>query len=66
MAEIELSVLSRQCLNRRIPDARTLAQETAAWEQKRNGAQTTIRWQFTAADARIKLRRLYPQVKDKI
>jgi len=65
MAESELSVLARQCLSRRLPDTVTLTQEVAAWEQMRNHAQTTIRWQFTAADARIKLRRLYPQVKDK-
>ena len=65
MAEIELSVLARQCLNRRLPDAVMLAQETAAWQETRNRAQTTIRWQFTAADARIKLWRLYPQTKDK-
>ena len=66
MAEIELSVLERQCLRRRIPDAPALEQEAAAWEEKRNRAQTTIRWQFTAADARIKLRRLYPQMECKI
>jgi transposase len=65
MAEIELSVLERQCLNRRIPDAPTLAQEVVAWEEKRNRAQTTIRWQFTTGDARIKLRRLYPQLECK-
>ena len=62
MAETELSVLSRQCLNRRIADAETLAREVAAWKARRDSDQTTIRWQFTAADARIKLRRLYPQI----
>jgi len=62
VAEIELSVLSRQCLNRRIADAAALAREVGAWEQGRNGARATIRWQFTAADARIKLRRLYPEI----
>jgi hypothetical protein len=61
MAEIELSVLARQCLARRIADAGTLAAEVAAWERGRNGARATIRWQFTAADARTKLRRLYPE-----
>ena len=61
MAEIELSVLSRQCLNRRIPDKDTLITEVAAWEKTRNCAKTTINWQFTTADARIKLRRLYPE-----
>lgn len=57
-----VSVLERQCLRRRIPDPVTLVAEVAAWEGKRNGAQATIRWQFTAADARIKLRRLYPEL----
>jgi hypothetical protein len=66
MAEIELSVLERQCLRRRIPDAPTLAQEAAAWEEKRNRAQTVIRWQFTTVDARIKLLRLYPQVEQNV
>ena len=63
MAETELSVLSRQCLNRRIADAETLAREVAAWKVRRDSDQTTIRWQFTTADARIKLRRLYPQTQ---
>jgi len=62
MAEIELSVLSRQCLSRRIGDAETLAREVAAWEQERNMAGASINWQFTTADARIKLRRLYPEL----
>jgi len=62
MAEIELSVLSRQCLARRIGDAETLAREVAAWEQERNMAGARIDWQFTTADARIKLRRLYPKL----
>lgn len=60
IAEIELSVLQLQCLNRRIPDRETLTTETGAWEQSRNDAHTTVRWHFTTADARIKLRRLYP------
>ena len=60
MAEIELSVLSRQCLNRRLPDQETLTQEVAAWEQARNAEQVTIDWQFTANNARVKLKRLYP------
>jgi hypothetical protein len=63
MAEIELSVLSRQCLNRRIADKETLMKEVAAWEQERNSANVTIDWQFTTADARIKLRRLYPEIR---
>lgn len=59
-AECELSVLARQCLARRIPDIETLRQEALAWERERNGQQVRIHWQFTTADARIKLRRLYP------
>lgn len=60
MAEIELSVLQLQCLNRRIPDKEMLASETGAWEHSRNDPHITVRWHFTTADARIKLRRLYP------
>jgi hypothetical protein len=60
MAETELSVLSRQCLDRRIPDRETLVAETAAWMHDRNAEQTTIDWRFTTVDARIKLKRLYP------
>jgi transposase len=62
MAEIELSVLSRQCLNRRIPDKGTLQQETAAWATTRNTKGATVNWRFTTADARIKLKRLYPSL----
>jgi transposase len=60
MVEIELSVLSRQCLEGRIPDAKTLAREMGAWEQKRNEEGATVQWRFTASDAREKLARLYP------
>jgi hypothetical protein len=63
MAETELSVLSRQCLSRRIADAQTLADDVAAWQAARNASVAKIRWQFTTADARVKLRRLYPQLK---
>jgi hypothetical protein len=63
MAEIELSILERQCLDRRIADRETLTQEVAAWQERRNAEQVTIRWQFTTADARVKLRQLYPIVK---
>ena len=63
MAEVELSVLARQCLNRRIGDETTLTHEVAAWECERNAAQVTIDWQFTTADARVKLKRLYPERK---
>jgi DDE superfamily endonuclease len=63
MAEIELSVLSRQCLDRRIGDAETLCNEIQAWKQQRNTASKSIDWQFTTADARIKLKRLYPVIQ---
>ena len=63
VAEIELSVLSRQCLNRRIESMEELRKEVAAWEEARNGKQVEIRWRFTTADARVKLRRLYPVVQ---
>ena len=63
IAEIELSVLHRQCLNRRIEDVSSLEREVLAWQQARNTAQATVDWQFTSADARIKLRRLYPTLK---
>jgi len=62
MAELELSVLARQCLNRRLDDRATMEREVAAWVAARNGAATTIDWQFTTEDARIKLKRLYPVV----
>lgn len=60
MAEIELSVLSRQCLNRRIPDQDALCREVTAWMTRRNTAKATIEWRFTTGDARIKLKKLYP------
>lgn len=60
MAEIELSVLSRQCLDRRIPDKEKLATEVAAWQYRRNTAESKIDWRFTNDEARIKLKRLYP------
>ncbi len=62
MAEIELSVLSRQCLDRRIADFNTLKTEVKAWQEQRNQEQTWIDWQFTTADARVKLHRLYPSI----
>ena len=64
IAEIELSVLSRQCLDRRVPDAATLALEVAAWQERRNAATCTVDWRFTTADARIKLKRLYPSLQE--
>jgi hypothetical protein len=63
MAELELSVLGRQCLDRRLPDRQTLTREVAAWEAERNAAVVTVDWQFTTADARVKLKRLYPSIE---
>ncbi len=64
IAEIELSVLSGQCFNRRIPDCETLCREVAAWEDRRNARQGSVNWQFTTDDARIKLKRLYPSFEN--
>ena len=63
MAEIELGVLNRQCLNRRIPDKQILEREVNAWEHQRNQEQCKINWRFTTNDARIKLKRLYPSIE---
>jgi DDE superfamily endonuclease len=63
IAEIELSALTLQCLDRRIPDLETLRAETHQWEQRRNASQKGVDWQFSAHDARIKLKRLYPQIQ---
>ncbi len=60
VAEIELSVLSRQCLDRRVPDYATLRAEVAAWQAHRDQTGGKVDWRFTTADARIKLKRLYP------
>ena len=62
VAEIELSHLSRQCLDRRIPDQKSLIHEVSAWNKLRNEESTVVNWQFTTADARIKLKRLYPTI----
>jgi hypothetical protein len=62
MAETELSVLSRQCLDRRIPNQQVLIEEVDAWEEDRNKNHAKADWQFTTADARIKLKRLYPAI----
>lgn len=61
IAEIELSVFTKQCLNRRIPDLPTLQREAKAWHKVRNEAEKSVDWRFTTEDARIKLKRLYPQ-----
>jgi hypothetical protein len=62
MAESELAVLSSQCLSRRIPDKHTLIGEVAAWQASRNRNHTKADWQFTTANARVKLKRLYPVI----
>lgn len=62
MAEIELSVLARQCLDQRIPDQEALAGEVGAWETERNAAKSTIEWRFTSEEASIKLKHLYPEI----
>ena len=66
MAEIELSVLSRQCLDQRIGTLRLLERDVAAWTKARNARATTVDWQFTTADARIKLKRLYPVLVEEV
>ena len=62
MAEIEFSVLSKQCLDRRIPDQATLKREVQAWQEQRNASVSTMDWRFTTEDARIKIKRLYPTI----
>jgi DDE superfamily endonuclease len=62
MAESELAILSGQCLSRRIPDCATLQREVAAWVEKRNAHHAKAAWRFTTADARIKLKSLYPSL----
>jgi len=62
MAESELGVLSTQCLDRRIPDKKTLIKEIAAWEKYRNKHHPKVDWQFTTDDARINLEHLYPSI----
>jgi len=64
MAEIELQVLSRQCLNRHLSTKEKVIREVKAWEQRRNSIKSTINWQFTTESARIKLKRLYPSYND--
>jgi hypothetical protein len=61
MAESELAVLATQCLDRHIPDKSTLIAEVAAWQDNRNKRHVKADWQFTTDDARVKLKRLYPQ-----
>jgi hypothetical protein len=63
MAEIELGILSRQCLSRRIENMKQLEKEALAWEKNRNAKKEKVDWQFTTADARIKLKKLYPSIE---
>lgn len=63
MAEIELGILGRQCLDRRIDNAGALTREVAAWEAERNAAKAKVYWRFTTGDARIKLKKLYPSIE---
>jgi hypothetical protein len=65
MAEIEFAALARQCLSRRIATVEELDHQVACWQEQRNAAATTVNWRFTTADARIKLKRLYPSLKAK-
>jgi hypothetical protein len=62
MAEIELNVLTKQCLNRRIDNMETIKDEVQAWQAHRNGKKAAINWRFTTKDARIKLKKLYPTI----
>jgi hypothetical protein len=66
IAECELSVLSRQCLHRRVADLPTLQSEVAGWEEERNATLHAVKWQFTTKDARVKLAKLYPATKHRI
>ena len=63
MAEIEIGVMARQCLDRRIPDQSALRREVAAWQQQRNRDAIRVDWRFTTSDARIKLKSLYPSIQ---
>lgn len=63
IAEVELSALTRQCLNQRTPDIKTLRRQTQSWTQQRNSKQKGVDWQFSSPDARIKLKRLYPEMQ---
>ena len=65
MAEVEISVLKRQCLDRRIPTVKKVEEEVSAWEQERNQKKATVEWRFTSQDARDKLTRLYPVLEQR-
>ena len=63
MAEIEIGVMARQCLERRIPDRAVLRREVKAWQERRNREAVRVNWRFTTEDARIKLKSLYPSIQ---
>jgi hypothetical protein len=63
VAEVELAVMEKQSVGGRVPDATALTERAKSWEQDRNSAKVKVNWQFTTHDARIKLRRLYPQTQ---
>jgi hypothetical protein len=63
VAEVELAALGKQCVGGRVPDQESLSKRTKTWESERNKAKVKVDWQFRTADARIKLRRLYPQIQ---
>jgi hypothetical protein len=60
MAAIEFAVVAKPCLDQRLPNQGTVGQKIAAWETRRNAAQTTVHWRFTTSKARLKLKGLYP------
>ena len=64
MAEIELSVLAKQCLDRRLEEQRGVAEEVSAWETQRNEQEANVRWRFTVSDARVKLKKIYPSIEN--
>jgi len=64
MAEIEIGVMNRQCLDRRLDDRQILCDEVAAWEQQRNQDEAKVNWTFSVSDARVKLHRIYPSIED--
>lgn len=64
MAEIEIGIMNRQCLNRRIDNINTIRSEVNAWAECRNNQNSTINWQFTSEDSRVKLKRLYPTIQN--
>jgi hypothetical protein len=64
IAEIEIGIMNRQCLNRRMEDRQLVRREVAAWEDQRNTEEAKVRWTFTVSKARVKLKRIYPSIED--